>query len=251
MITRLLRSLVICAALLATATAAGAAEIKMIASNAVREAYLQLVPAFEKTSGHKVTIDWGGTADIMKQIRGGEVADIVIVPAPAIDALIKEGKLAGGSRVDVAKSAIGAAVRAGAVKPDISSGDALKRTLLAARSIIISSGPSGVYLAELFRKIGIADQIKAKTTQLPPGGSPGEAVARGEGEIGFTQVSELLAVKGIDYLGPLSPDVQQVTTFSAGLHRAAPAPEAAKALLKFLTGPDARAAVKKSGLEPG
>jgi molybdate transport system substrate-binding protein len=246
----LARSLAMSGALMGAAATAQGAEIKMIASNAVKEPYIQLVPQFEKTSGHRVSIDWGGTADIIKRISGGEVADIVITTAPSIDGLIKEGKLASGSRVDLVKSLIGAAVRAGAPKLDISSGEALKKTLLAVNRIVLSAGPSGVYLDTLFRKIGIADQIDAKITRLAPGASPGEAVARGEGDIGFTQLSELLAVKGITFLGPLSPDVQQVTTFSAGLHRQAPQADAAKALLKFLTSAQSAPVVKKTGLEP-
>src|SRR5882672_504491 len=189
----ILRTLAICAALLAS-SAAGAAEIKVIASNAVKEAYTKLVPVFEKKSGHHVTVDWGGTADIVKRVSSGEVADIVITTSAYIDDLTKQGKLAPGSRVDLAKSIIGVALRPGAPKPDLSSGEGLKKSLLAAKGIVISGGPSGVYLNEWFRKMGIADQIKSKTIQLAPGGSPGEAVARGEGDLGFTQVSELLAV---------------------------------------------------------
>jgi len=247
---RLLRLLVCATALVAWAGSAAAAEIKMLASNAVKESYTRLVPEFEKSSGHHVTVVWGGTADIMKSVRAGEVQDIVITTRDSIDALTKEGKLAQGSRVDLAKSMIGVASRPGAPKPDLTSGETLKQSLLASKKIILSGGPSGVYLADLFQKMGIAGQIKAKTITLAPGASPGEAVARGEGDIGFTQVSELLAVKGIDYLGPIPADVQQVVTFSAGLNKAAPQPDAAKALLRFLTSPAAAPTLKKTGLEP-
>ena len=245
-----LRTLVVALALTVGANAADAAEIKMIASNAVKETYTQLVPQFEKASGNHVTIDWGGTADIIKRVGGGEVADIVITTAPSIDQLTKEGKLAQGSRVDLAKSIIGVALRPGAPKPDLTSREGLKKSLLAAKGIVISGGPSGVYLNDVFAKMGIADQIKSKTIRLAPGASAGEAVARGEGDIGFTQVSELLAVKGIVYLGPLPADVQQITIFSAGIHPMAPQPEAAKALLKFLTAPAAAPTLKKTGLDP-
>ena len=237
-------------ALAAWADAAAAAEIKMLASNAVKESYTRLIPEFEKASGHRVTVVWGGTADIMKDVRGGAVQDIVITTAASIDTLTKEGKLAAGSRVDLAKSIIGVASRPGAPKPNLTSGETLKQSLLASKKIILSGGPSGVYLADLFKKMGIADQIKSKTVMLAPGASPAEAVARGEGDIGFTQVSELLAVKGIDYLGPIPDDVQQIVTFSAGLNPKAPQPEAAKALLKFLTSPAAAPTLKKTGLEP-
>jgi molybdate transport system substrate-binding protein len=248
---RTLRFVSLFALLGVAAPAADAAEIKMIVSNAVKEAYLELVPAFEKASGHKVTIDWVGTNDVVRRIGGGEVADVAIASSPAIDGLIKQGKLVPGSRVDVARSTIGVALRPGAPRPDLSSGETLKASLLAAKSIIISSGPSGVYLADLFERMGIADRIKDKTRRLPPGASPGDAVARGEGDIGFTQVSELLPVKGIEYLGPLPADIQHVTTFSAALPGTARQPDAAKAMLEFLTAPASVPVLRKTGLEPG
>ena len=169
------------------APAAGAAEIKMIASNAVREPYRELVPAFEQATGHKVTIDWGGTVDIVKRVDGGEVSDIVIIPAPRIDDFIGKGTLV--SRIDVARSGVGVAVRAGAPRPDISSAAALKAALLAAKSIVLSSGPSSLYLPGLFEKMGIAGELKPKIIQIGPGLPVGETIAHGEGEIGFTPVS--------------------------------------------------------------
>jgi molybdate transport system substrate-binding protein len=221
----------------------------VIASNAVREPYRELVPVFEKATGHRVTIDWGGTVDIVRRVGAGEVADIVIIPAGRIDDFVKQGLLVG--RIDLARSGVGVAVRAGAPRPDVSSAAALRNTLLAARSIVLSSGPSSVYLPTLFQKMGIAEQIKSKIIQIGPGLPVGEAVARGEGEIGFTQISELMSVKGADYLGPLPADVQFITVFSAGLHAAAPAPDAARALIKFLTTPDAAPVLKRHGMEPG
>jgi len=234
-----------------SASAAAAAEIKVLASIAVKEAYSEVVPHFEKSSGHKVVTSWAGTADIMKRIGGGEVVDLVILAAASVDTLTTQGRVVAGSKTAVAKSGVGIAVRSGAPKLDISSGEALKKGLLAAKSIAYSSGPSGIYLAGLFQKWGIADEIKSRVTVLPPGQSVGEFVARGEAAVGFQQVSELLAIKGIDFLGPLPPDIQLVTVFSAGLHTQAPAPDAAKALVKFLTSPEAAAAIKKSGMEPG
>jgi molybdate transport system substrate-binding protein len=142
-------------------------------------------------------------------------------------------------------------VRAGAAQPDISSTAALKNTLLSAKSIVLSSGPSSVYLPTLFQKMGIADALKPKITQIGPGLGVGDAIARGEGEIGFTQMSELMSVKGVEYLGPLPAEVQFVTVFAAGVHTAAPAPDAARALLKFLTGPEAAQVLRHHGLEPG
>jgi len=233
----------------ALAPAAGAAEIKMIASNAVREPYRELVPTFEKGTGHRVTIDWGGTVDIVKRVEAGEIADIVIIPAPRVDEFVRQGKLA--ARTDLARSGVGVAVRAGAPRPDISSVDALRSTLLAAKSIVLSSGPSSLYLPGLFQKMGIADALKPKIIQIGPGLPVGETIARGEGEIGFTQMSELMSVKGVDYLGPLPADIQLITVFSAGLHAAAPAPDAARALLNFLAAPEAAPVLRSHGMEPG
>jgi molybdate transport system substrate-binding protein len=232
-------------------TMAQAAEVKLIASAAVKEAVVALVPAFEKASGHKVTAIWAGTEAITKRISGGEVVDIVLVAAPNIDKLIAEGKLVAGSRADVAKSGVGVAVRAGLPRPDISSGEAVKNAVLAAKSVAYSSGPSGFYLAELFKKMGIAEQIKDKVKQTPSGVQVGEVVARGEADLGFQQVSELLHLKGIQYLGPLPADIQHITVFSAGLHSAAPEPDAAKALVRFLTAPEAGPIIRKTGMEPG
>jgi molybdate transport system substrate-binding protein len=142
-------------------------------------------------------------------------------------------------------------VRTGAPKPDISSGDALKKTLLSAKSIGLSTGPSGVYVAGLFQRMGIADEIKPKLKQVPPGVPVGTIIASGEAEIGFQQVSELIHVAGIDYIGPLPADVQHITVFSGGIHVGTKQPDAAKALVKFITAPAAVPVIKKHGLEPG
>ena len=233
------------------ASTAHAAEVKVIAANAVKEAYLEIVSAFEKASGHKVTTIWAGTESATRQISGGEVVDIVLIAAPNIDKLIAEGKLAAGSRADVAKTGVGVAVRAGLPKPDISSREAIKQAVLAAKSVAYSSGPSGFYLADLFNKMGIADQIKEKVKQPASGVQIAELMARGDADLGFHQVSELVHAKGIDYLGPLPADIQNITVYSAGLHTAAPAPDAAKALVKFLTAPEAAPMIKKIGMEPG
>jgi molybdate transport system substrate-binding protein len=231
-------------------TNAHAAEVKAMAANAVKEAFFELVSAFENSSNHKVTTIWGGTEGLAKRIGAGEVVDIVVIAAPNIDTLIREGKLVAGSRADIAKSGVGIAVRAGLPKPDISSVEAVKRAVLTANSVAYSSGPSGFYLADLFKKMGIAEQIRDKVRQPPSGVQVGELVARGEADLGFQQISELLHVKGIDYVGPLPPDIQNITVYSAGLHTAAPAPEAARALVKFLTAPEAGPIIKKIGMDP-
>jgi molybdate transport system substrate-binding protein len=228
-----------------------AAEIKVIASNAVKEAYADLVPAFEKTSGHKVTTVWGGTLDITRRVSAGEVFDIVVIPASGIDSLIRDGRLAAGSRIDFAKSGIGVARHPSAPKPDVSSADALKASLVSARSIVLSSGPSSFYLLDLFKKWGIADTLAPKIKRLASGLSVGESLARHEGDIGFTQISEFLAIKGIDYVGPLPADIQHMTVFAMGVHAAAPAAAPARQLTGFLTSSEAAKALHHSGMEPG
>jgi molybdate transport system substrate-binding protein len=222
-------------------------EIRVMQSAAFKEAYEALVPAFERASGHKVTTMWTPSVDMMSRLKGGEVVDLVIMSASALDELHKPGKLA--ARTDLAKSGIGAAVRAGAVKPDISSGEALKRALLAAKSVVYSTGPSGIYLKDLFARWGIAAEIEAKLVVVK-GEPAGAVVARGEAELGFQQVCELLPVAGIDLVGPLSDDVQKITTFSAALHMHAPQREAALALVQHLTAKESHAVIRKCGMEP-
>ena len=235
---------------LAIVPTAIAAEVSVIASNAVRDALSELVPVFERESGHKVTVVWGGTIDIARRVASGEVFDLVIIPASWIDDLIEQRRLRVEGRRDFVRSAIGVATRLGVAMPDISSGGAIKESLLAARSIVLSSGPSAFYLVELFERMGITDAIRPKVKQLPPGRSVGEALANGDGDIGFTQVSEFITVKGIVYLGPLSDDVQHMTVFSMGVHIAAATPEAAHSLGRFLTSPAAVPAIRHSGMEP-
>lgn len=225
--------------------------IKLIASNAVKEALSRLVPDFERARGHSVIAIWGGTLDISRRMTDGEIVDIVILAAGRIDALIGEGRLATGSRVDIARSGIGVAVPAGARRPDISSPAALKAALLAARRIVLSSGPSSVHLAELFRSMGIAEAIKPAIHQIGSGLSVAAALASSEGEIGFTQMSELLGHDGIDFVGPLPHEMQHITVWSAGLHVAAPSRDAATALVAFLTAPDAAAVFRCCGMEAG
>jgi molybdate transport system substrate-binding protein len=225
------------------------AEIRVMSSSAMKAAFLELVPGFERATGHKVVTSWIPGVDLLRRVKDGETGDLVIMQAGSIDELIRLGRIAPGSRVDLAKSGVGVAVRAGATKPDISSAAALKRALLAAKSIAYSTGPSGVYLAGLCQRLGIADQLKPRIRQVK--GEPvGAVVARGEAEIGFQQVSELLPVPGIDFLGPLPADIQQITVFSAGLQVGAREPAAARALVEFITAPAAAPVIRKKGLEP-
>jgi len=235
-------------------TACGA-EIKVMTSGAFTAPYLEVTPEFERTTHHKIVTAYGASMgnapdSIPSRLQRGEPVDVVILAAEALDQLIKQGKVVAGSRVDLVRSSIGMAVRAGAPKPDISSVDALKRTLLQAKSIAYSASASGVYLSqELFQRLGIADQIVGKCKRIA--NEPvGAVVARGDVEIGFQQISELLPVSGIDYVGPLPPGAQKVTVFSAGVAVGAKEPDAARALIKFLASPATAPAIKKGGLEP-
>ncbi len=225
---------------------AGAADVRVLSSNAMREVLLEIAPAFEKASGHKLAMTFIGSADILKRLRAGEGTELVVLQVSSIDELIAEGRLVPGSRVDFARSQVGAAVRAGAPRPDISSGEALKRTLLASKSIVVSSGPSGIYMLGLFERMGLP---REKYVQAKPGIQTGELVARGEAEICFQQLSELLPVKGIEYLGPLSADVGHVTVFAGGIHAAAE-PQAARALMQYLASPAAAPVLRAKGMEP-
>jgi molybdate transport system substrate-binding protein len=225
-------------------------EIKVLSSKAFSAAYLVLVPEFERATKHKVTTVWGGVNIIKSKMQGNQIVDVVIVAGDALDELTKQGKIVAGSRVDLARSAIGVAVRAGAPRPDISSVDALKRALCKAQSIACSTSVSGIYLESLFQRFGIFDQLHTKIKRVE-GRPVWDAVVGGEAEIGFQQISELLPVSGIDYLGPLPQEIQKTTVFSAGVAACAKEPYAARALIKFLAAPSSVPVIKKSGMEPG
>jgi molybdate transport system substrate-binding protein len=236
-------------------SAAGAAEVRVMISGGLTAAFNALVPEFEKATGNKVLTAYGpsmGTTvnAIPVRLERGEPADVLIMVGYALADLAKQGKVVAGSSVDLVKSPIGIAVKAGAPKPDISSADAVKRALLAATSVAYSDSASGVYVStEMFAKLGIVDAMKDKAKKIPA--TPvGETVARGEAEIGFQQIAELLPVSGIDIVGPLPPDLQKITVFSAGIATGAKEPDAGRALIKFLASPAARDAIVKSGMEP-
>ena len=240
---------------LLTSAALRAAEITVVTSGAFTAAYMELAPQYEHATHNKLVSETGPSMGkthnaIPMRLERNEAIDVVIMAAPALDDLLKQGKIRAGSRVDLVQSAIGVAVKAGAPKPDISTLDALKRTLLAAKSIAYSDSASGVYLAtELFPKLGIADQIKSKTKKIeadPVGG----VVAKGEAEIGFQQISELRPVKGIDIVGELPPGAQRITVFAAGIPATSKQPNAAKALIQWLASPAVYPTIKKTGLEP-
>lgn len=233
------------------AQAAQSAEIKVIAANAVKEGYTEIVAAFEKSSGHKIITTWAGTVNATKRVNDGELYDLVIVGSDNIDQLIAAGKLAAGSRSDFAKTGIGVAIRAGLPKPDISTGDAIKAAVLAATSVVYSAGPSGAYIGELLKKLGIAEQVASRVKQPSSGAEVAAILARGEADFGFAQVSEFLNVQGLTNLGPLPAGIQNYTIYAVGLHVTAPSPDAAKALIKHLKAPEGATAIRKMGMEPG
>jgi len=235
--------------------AADAAEVRVMISGGLTAAYNALVPEFERQTGNKVITAYGpsmGTTTnaIPVRLERGEPADVLIMVGYALDDLAKQGKVIADSRVELVKSPIGIAVKSGTPKPDISSADAVKRALLAAKSIAYSDSASGVYVStEMFQKLGIADAMKDKAKKIPA--TPvGEIVARGEADLGLQQIAELRPVSGIDIVGPLPPDLQKITVFSAGIATVSKEPDAGKALIKFLASPAASAAIVKSGMEP-
>lgn len=233
------------------ATAASAAEIALLSSTAMREVLEELVPAFERASGHKVTITFQSGVNVSAKLREGAVADLVITAGPALDELAREGKVVAGSRVDFVRAKVGVAVRAGAPKPDIATPEAFKSAMLAAKSIGYSKGPSGIHLESVLRRIGIFDQVKGKLLQPELGVRVGTMVARGDAEIGVQQINELLPIPGIDFVGPLPGDLQTALVYATGLPATARQQEPAKALMKFLTSEAALPVFKKLGMEPG
>jgi len=234
--------------------AAYAEDCIVMTSGAFAAAYLELAPGFERATKNTLvtaaTSMGTGEQAIRARVARGEAVDVVIVDADALDDMVRNGLIVASSRVALARSGIGIAVRAGARKPDISSVDALKRALLAATSVAYSASVSGDYLVkEVFPRLGIADQMKAKGRRIERE-RVGAVVARGEAEIGFQQLSELLPIQGIEVVGPLPSDVQRITTFSAGIAVRAQHPETAKALIDFLASRAASDVVARSGMEP-
>ena len=239
----------------ALSTATYAAEVHVMISGGLTAAFKKLAPEFERTTGNKVVVAYGpsmGTTvnAIPMRLERGEPADVLIMVGYALGDLIDKGKVAADSRVDLVKSPIGIAVKSGTPHPDISTPDAVKRALLAARTIAYSDSASGVYVStEMFDKLGIKDQMKGKARMIPA--TPvGEIVAHGDAEIGFQQISELKPVAGIDIVGPLPDQLQKITIFSAGVATSSKEPEAGKALIRFLASPAARETIVDSGLDP-
>jgi len=227
--------------------AARAADVRLMCPPPMRAVLTDLVAAFERESGLRVTMIRAPSKEIVARLEAGEKADVVVLTAAAADGLIKSGKVA--RRVELARSTIGIAVRQGAPKPDIGSADAFRATLLAARSFARNEGAdSGIYMKGLIERLGIAEQMKPKTT-LVPSGYVAELVARGEVEIAAQQVSELMSVPGVD-VTPLPAEIQHTLVFTAGLAATPGSPAAVEALVRFLTAPAAAAVLRAKGLEP-
>lgn len=216
-----------------------------ISSMATRQLLADLAADF----GRPVSIESVGGVDAARRVQAGEAFDVVVLASTAIDKLIGEGHLQPG-RVDIVRSGVAVAVRAGAVRPDIATEEALRRAVEAARSVSYSTGPSGVHLARLFERWGIAAQIKDRIVEAPPGVPVGSLVARGEVELGFQQLSELMHLDGIEVLGPLPPAVQVLTTFSGGVGMRSAQPEGARDFLVHLASPASADAKRRHGMEP-
>jgi molybdate transport system substrate-binding protein len=246
-------------AVLLMAGPASAAEVRVMISAGFYRVYAELVPAFERASGHHlITMRGPSTGDspesIPARLARGEAADVVILDGGASDELGKRGLVRADSKIDLARSLIGMVVRAGDAKPDIASVEALRNTLLAAKSIAYSDSGSGTYLSTvLFAKLGVAEQIAGKSRKVrgPPSGEPvAEVVARGEAEIGFQQLSELISLSGITFVGPLPAEIQPVFSFAGALTNSVQQPEAARALIRFLASTEAAPVISKAGLIP-
>lgn len=217
---------------------------------ATRQVLAELTAGFEQATGHRASIEAVGGVDAAQRVRAGEAFDVVVLAADAIAKLLAAGCIVPGSVVDLVHSGVAVAVPAGAPQPDIGSEDAVRQAVLAARSISYSTGPSGVALAKLFERWGIAGEIAGRMVQAPPGVPVGSLVAKGEVALGFQQLSELLHVQGIAIVGPLPPAIQITTTFSAGIGAQSQQADAARELLAYMASPQAADAKRKQGMDP-
>jgi molybdate transport system substrate-binding protein len=228
-------------------------EIRILSSNILRGVLQEITPQFECEAACKLTITYGPPGQIRTKLMRGDHADLVLLGAPGLEELQHEGLVLAESRVDIANNRIGVAVHAGAAKPDIGSVEAVTRTLLAARSIVYTDpavgGRSGIHFAKVLERLGIADQLKAKSI-LNDGSLSAELVARGEAEIAIQFISEIVPVQGVQLVGPLPEELQDITTVAGAITKNATNPTAAKALIDFLTSPSVAPAIRARGMEP-
>jgi molybdate transport system substrate-binding protein len=240
--------------LLLASTAADAAELKVLSALGMKAVVDDLRPQFERATGHRLAVTFATAGAAVERVRNGEAFDVVIVPRSGLDGFVKDGKALPGDAAVIARSGIGVAIRKGASKPDISSAEALKRALIAARTITYSKpeggGASGIHFANVLHRLGIADEMKPKTVFHPATSTVGAMVASGEADLGVHQIQELLAVGGIEVVGPLPGELQNNITFSAVLMTKAKEPDAGRALISFLRTSDAAAVIKTRGMDP-
>ncbi len=235
-------------------TASRAAELKLLTAGAFKSTVTALLPEYEKASSNKVSVTNDTVGALMKRIAAGETFDVVVMTPEAVDRLAGEGKVISGSRTDLARVGVGVMVKAGATKPDISTVDAFRKALLAARSISFidpaSGGSSGIYVEKLLERLGLADELKPKE-KLKQGGAVADYIESGEAELGIHQISEILPHAGVTLVGPLPKELQHYTVYAAGIGAGTRHAEAAKALIASLSGPSAQALFKSKGMEPG
>jgi molybdate transport system substrate-binding protein len=224
--------------------------LKLLSSMATRELLNELVVAYERSTGQPVTAEAAGGVDVAKRVRAGESVDVVVLSSTAIDSLIAAGSLLPDSRVDLARSGVAIAVRQGAPWPDVGSEEAVKRAVVAAKTLSYSTGPSGVYLEKLFERWGVLQEIRARIVVPPPGVPVGSLVANGTVELGFQQLSELMTLPGIQVIGPLPPQIQTITVFSAGVSCGCDRAAAGRALLSYMASPAVAAIKERFGMEP-
>ena len=228
---------------------AGANQIRVLSGGAMKSLMLEVMPLFERATGSRVDIKFALTSVLTREIEEGAAFDVALLPRPDLDLLAHAGKVAAGTQTDITRSAVGFCVKAGAMKPDIDSVDALKRTLLNARSIGYSDGPSGAYIAELLGRLDIADQVKAKTRLTSR--LVAEIVAEGEAEVGMQQIVAILPVKGAELVGPLPSELQNIIIYAAGLALGAAESGAARTFIAFLAMPEVVSLIRAKGMEPG
>ncbi len=227
-----------------------ATPLKVLSSMATRELLNELTAGYQRSSGQAVSSEAAGGVDVAKRVRAGEAVDVVVLSSTAIDSLVAAGSLLPDSRTDLVKSGVSIAVRAGARRPDVTGEEALKRAVLAAKGVSYSTGPSGVYLENLFERWGILAQIRSRIVVAPPGVPVGSLVASGAVELGFQQLSELMTLPGIDVIGPLPPEIQTITIFSGGISCGCVRPELARALLDYLASPSVSDTKRRNGMDP-
>lgn len=228
-----------------------AAELSVLALTGTKEAIEELIPTFEKSSGHKLTVTWTGSVDVRKKIAAGEIFDVIVTAHADLDAFSKQGKAEATSIVDLMKTGIGIAVREGLPKPDVRTPDALKATLLSSKSVGYSTGLSGTYIEAMLKRMGVFDQLQGKLKQAPPSVSVGSIMVSGDADIGFQQIREIFEFPGVTYIGPLPSALQNTTQFAAGVSAHSKQPDAANKLINFFASPEAAGSIRRHGMEPG